>query len=155
MSKTKVILLENVSKMGTKHEVKEVASGYARNFLLPNRKAILATESNLAQVERWQANTLKEAAIQYDLFKKEIDKFADLTVTITAPANTEGHLYGSIHETDITEALEREHRLKVDPVWIKLSKPIKAVGDHQVKITPDLEQDKEISVEIKVVVEAE
>ena len=78
MATVKIILTQTVPKLGTVGSVKEVAAGYARNFLLATNKAVLATPSTLSQVEKNQARLAKEGEIRYQLFQKEIDKLKDV-----------------------------------------------------------------------------
>ncbi|MEX0918718.1 MAG: 50S ribosomal protein L9 [Candidatus Paceibacterota bacterium] len=144
MATTKVILLESVPKLGARFETKAVASGYARNFLLPQKKAVLATEANLAGLNDRQARVKQDLAVQAELFKKEIERFRDIVVTISMPANEEGGLYQAVHENDIVEALSREHKLVIDPSWLKLPTVVKKVGDYDILIAPAGSSDRVI-----------
>ena len=114
MSKTKVILLQNVAKVGTKYDIKEVASGFARNFLIASKKATIASREALKSLEKWKEGAVKEMALKYDQFSKEVAKFDDLVLTIKAKANEEGNLYGAIHAENIAEGLLKDFSLNID-----------------------------------------
>src|SRR3989344_5542671 len=153
MARTKIILLENVAKLGPKYTIKSVASGFARNFLIARNKATLATDKALAQVEALKEKEGQAKVVKYDSFKKEIGKFDDLTVNLTAPANEEGHLYGAIHLEDIASALKDQHKLDIEPSWFTLKTPLKTTGEHLIEIIPDIkvgEKDEVTKAQLKV-----
>lgn len=130
----KVILLKDVPKLGKKFETKEVSSGYALNFLLPQRKAQMATPQILkdleAQKEAYLA-TLKETK---EKLKIVLEKIKDAKIVIKAPANEEGKLFAGIGVKEIAEAINEQAEEKIDPKIIILENPIKEVGEHPVKI---------------------
>ena len=159
MAYTKVILLARVAKLGPKYTVKNVSSGYARNFLFPQGKATLATAKELARFEMLKEKEEKTKTIKYELFKKAILEFEKLVLVLKAETNEEGHLYGAIHAQEITEALKKDHGFDIDSTWLVLKTPIKEVGEYMIEIVPSLETNKEkgekkIKAEIKVKVEA-
>lgn len=130
----KIILLREVKNLGRKGEAKEVAAGYARNFLLPKKLAIMATKGSikLAEVMREKEESRKQ---QVQVSLKNIKKsFEGKTVAIKAKANEEGHLFAGIGARDISETLDRELKVKVDPLMIKLDKKIKSVGEYKVEV---------------------
>lgn len=130
----KVILLKDVPKLGKKFETKEVSSGYALNFLLPQRKVQMATPQILkdleAQKEAYLA-TLKETK---EKLKIVLEKIKDAKIVIKAPANEEGKLFAGIGVKEIAEAINEQAEEKIDPKIIILENPIKEVGEHPVKI---------------------
>ena len=155
MATVKIILTQTVPKLGTVGSVKEVAAGYARNFLLATNKAVLATPSTLSQVEKNQARLAKEGEIRYQLFQKEIDKLKDVILEIPAKVNKEGHLYGSIQAEDIADLLLKKYKLAVDSAWIKLPETtIKSTGEYLIKISFDNKEDKKDPT-IKIIVSGE
>lgn len=129
----KIILLDDVSKVGRRGEVKEVADGYARNFLIPKKMALQATEGNLAnltQIKRRQetlaARTLAEA-------RTVAEQIEALSLTFRNKAGEEGKLYGSVTNADIVDALV-PHRITIDKRKVQLDEPIKSLGEHIVPI---------------------
>lgn len=136
MSKTKIILLQNVAKVGTKYDIKEVASGYARNFLIASKKAVLATKEALKLLDKWKENASREMVIKYEEFQKQLSKFDDLVLVIKSKANEDGHLYGAVHAEDIADLLAKDYSLNIDSHWLKLSSAIKSLGDYEIIIKP-------------------
>ena len=146
----KVILKQDVDKLGKMGDVVKVAPGYGRNFLIPRRLAVEATPGNLKNMEIEKVASArrdqrdKEAAT---LLARDIVK---LTVTIQRKAGEGGTLYGSVTGIDIAERLAA-HKIEIDKRKIQLDEPIKTVGEYQVPI----KLHREVSVPVKVVVEAE
>jgi large subunit ribosomal protein L9 len=146
----KVILKQDVEKLGKAGDVVKVAPGYGRNYLIPSKIAVPATPGNikvqeidrLAQARRDQRD--KEAA---GLVAREIVK---LTVTIRRKAGEGGTLYGSVTAIDVADFLVT-HKIDIDKRKIQLDDPIKTIGEYQVPIRLH----REVTVPIKVVVEAE
>ena len=129
----KIILLKDVEKLGQKGEVKEVASGYARNFLLPKGLAIIASKGALNIVEQKikaeekKSKLLKENA---EKIKKELGKKAfNLKIT----GGPVGKIYGSVTHKEIADLINNETDFAIDKKQI-LVEPIKKVGEHKVKI---------------------
>ncbi len=128
-----VILLERVEKLGLMGQVVEVKPGYARNFLLPKKKALRATKENMAyfdsQKVALEANNLKR--------KQEAEHVAQsmegLMVTIIRQASETGQLYGSVRPTDVSEAM-LDQKVKVSRGQVVLVHPIKELGIHDVHV---------------------
>ena len=140
-----VILREDIDNLGTRGQVVKVAPGYARNFLLPKRLAVQATESNKKIVEQErQAHLRKEATLKGQA--EELGKLmANLHIVIKQKAGENDHLFGSVTAQDIANALEAQ-KYTIDRKKIVLDEPIKQLGDY--KVTVKLH--KEVSVEIPV-----
>jgi large subunit ribosomal protein L9 len=140
-----VILREDIVNLGSRGAVVKVASGYARNFLLPKKMAVAATESNKKIVEQERQSHLKreakEAAEATDLAKL----MAAVEVTIAHKAGENDQLFGSVTSSDIATALEKQG-YTIDRRKVQLDEPIKKLGDY--KATVKLH--KEVSVEIPV-----
>ena len=128
-----VILLERVEKLGAIGDVVKVKDGFARNFLLPNKKALRANEANR---KLFEANRTKIEADNADR-RVEAEKASKgvegKTVKLIRQASNVGHLYGSVSARDIVEALEIEGA-HVTKSQIVLARPIKAIGVHEVKV---------------------
>jgi large subunit ribosomal protein L9 len=145
-----VILREDIEKLGTRGQVVKVASGYARNYLLPKRLAVTATESNKKIVEQErQAHLRKEAKLAEDA-RQLGNLMASVVVTITQKAGEEGQLFGSVTAADIAEALAAQN-YTIERRKIQLEHPIKQVGEYKVPVRLH----KEVAIEIPVNVVAQ
>jgi large subunit ribosomal protein L9 len=142
-----VILREDVDKLGVRGQVLKVASGYARNFLLPRKLAVAATAANKKIVEQERQAHLrreaKEKAGAEDLAKM----MAGLAVTIAQKAGEQEQLFGSVTVKDIAEALERQN-FHIERRKIQLAEPIKQLGQYQVPIRLHREVTAEITVQV-------
>jgi large subunit ribosomal protein L9 len=144
----KILLWDDVDKLGKRGDVIEVSAGYARNYLFPKKIATLATEDKLAELEKQKEKLKKkELKILSDL-KLLAEKIQASKVTIEMNANEEGKLYGSITPSDVADALRKEGIL-VQNEWIELDESIKMVGFYNIKIKPH--KDIECIVKIWVV----
>lgn len=126
----KVIFTQDVRGKGKKGEVKEVASGYAQNFLIKNNKAIEATKANMAKLKAEQNREEKDYQAELAEAKKlktEIEKDSTV-VEIPAKAGTDGRLFGSVTTKKISEELDKQYGLKVDKHKMVLSEGAKALG---------------------------
>ena len=146
-----VILREDIEKLGTRGQVVKVAPGYARNFLLPKRLAVAATESNKKIVEQErQAHLRKEAKLAEDA-RQLGNLMASVVVTITQKAGEEGQLFGSVTAADIAEALAAQN-YTIERRKIQLEHPIKQVGEYKVPVR--LHKDVTIEIPVNVVAQA-
>ena len=128
-----VILLERIEKLGQMGDVVKVKDGFARNFLLPQKKALRASEDNLAYFEKekvtLEANNLKQKQ-EAEIILKKLDNF---NLIIIRQAGETGQLYGSVNANDIKTSLD-ENGFIVEKNQIKLEKPIKELGVHNVSV---------------------
>lgn len=147
-----VILREDVEKLGTRGQLVKVAPGYARNFLLPNRMAVAATEANKKIVEQErQAHLRKEAKLASEA--TDLGKLIGaVTITITQKAGENDQLFGSVTSKDIADALEKQG-YTIERRKIALEEPIKTLGEFKVPLKLHREVTAEITV--NVVKEAE
>lgn len=130
----KVILLQDVPKVGHKFEVIDVADGYANNMLLPQHKAEMATPAKIAElVKRKESAKVADDARIEDL-KEKLASLADVTLTITAKADDQGHLYKKIRAADIAVALKDEHDIDLEKEAIILQEDLHETGDHTVTV---------------------
>jgi large subunit ribosomal protein L9 len=145
-----VILREDIENLGTRGQVVKVAPGYARNFLLPKRLAVQATESNKKIVEQErQAHLRKEAKAQGEA--EDLGKLmSHVTVTISQKAGENDQLFGSVTSKDIADGLAAQN-YTIDRRRIQLDEPIKQIGEFKVPIRLH----KDVTVEITVVVAKE
>ena len=138
-----VILREDVEKLGTRGQLVKVAPGYARNFLLPNKMAVAATESNKKIVEQErQAHLRREAKVEGEA--QDLGKMLGaVAITISQKAGENDQLFGSVTSKDIAEALEKQG-YTIERRKIGLEEPIKSLGEFKVP----LRLHREVTVEI-------
>lgn len=145
-----VILREDVEKLGNRGQIVKVADGYARNFLLPRRLAVAASDANRKIVEQERQAALrreaKEKAGAEDLGKM----MANVTVTFRQKAGEQDQLFGSVTAKDIAEALENQN-YTIERRKIHLDEPIKQIGEYKVPVRLH----KDVTVEINVSVQKE
>jgi large subunit ribosomal protein L9 len=140
-----VILREDIDNLGTRGSVVKVAPGYARNFLLPKKMAVTATESNKKIVEQERQSHLKRDAKESSDASDLAKLMAAVEVTIAHKAGENDQLFGSVTATDIATSLEKQG-YTIDRRKVHLEEPIKKLGDY--KATVKLH--REVSVEIPV-----
>ena len=145
-----VILREDVEKLGARGAVVKVADGFARNFLLPKRLAVKATESNRKIVEQErEAYLRREAKAKVDA--EDLGKLlANVTLSFRHRVGENDQLFGSVTAKDIADALEAK-KFHIDRRKIQLEEPIRTVGEHKV----NLRLHRDVTMPVTVVVEAE
>ena len=144
----KVILLENMKRIGSIGEVIDVKRGFARNFLIANKKALYASKENIKEVEK----------IKAELSKKDNEKKKDASQIaekingkeyFVKKLNTENNeLYGSVKPTEISKLIQEENKIDVKPSMIQPVEEIKALGKFKVKISLHSEVDAEITINV-------
>jgi large subunit ribosomal protein L9 len=129
-----VILLEKVVNLGDLGDVVKVKDGYARNFLIPKRKARRATDAALAEFESRRAELEKVAAEKLTAAQGQGEKLNGLTVQISQKAGVDGRLFGSVTNSDVAEALTKQG-FPVEKAQVRMPQgPLKTVGDHTVSV---------------------
>ena len=128
-----IILREDVPSLGKTGEVVKVSEGYGRNFLLPRKKAVIATEGNLRSLEREKIAIEAKREKAKGVAEAEGQKIAALTVTLEKQAGEENKIFGTVSTRDIAAALEAQ-QVKLDRRLIRIKEPIRAVGEHIVEI---------------------
>jgi len=143
----KVILKEDIPKLGTMGETVQVAPGYGRNYLIPQGKAVLATSKNFKELEHQRQLILRKA----ELIRKDAESFAEkfrgLTLTLARKVVEEDKIYGSVSVSDISQALE-EAGVEIERKLIKLDAPIKSLGEFQVPVKVHADVTAEITVQV-------
>jgi large subunit ribosomal protein L9 len=140
-----VILLERVEKLGSIGDVVKVKDGFARNYLLPNKKALRANDANKKVFEANRTRIESDNANRRGEAEKDAKNYESASVTLIRQASNTGQLYGSVAVRDLVEALEAEGH-KVLKSQVVLDKPIKAIGLYEVKVALH----PEVSVAVKV-----
>jgi large subunit ribosomal protein L9 len=143
----KVILREDVEKLGKAGEVVKVADGYGRNFLIPRRLAVLADVRNMKTLEHDRRVIETRAKKARKGAAATAERLAAVSLTIPAKAGEEGRLFGAVTSRDIAEALEKAGS-PVDRKTILLPDPIKQVGDYKVKVRVAADIVPEVSVRV-------
>ncbi|MFA6256918.1 MAG: 50S ribosomal protein L9 [Candidatus Paceibacterota bacterium] len=130
----KVIFLQDVPRVGKRHDIKEVNDGYAMNFLLPRKLAAIATPQAISELEQRKQSIEIEKKVQEDLLLKNLEQIKSKVVHMKGKADDKGHLFSGIHAKEIVEALHSEHHAEVSVESIALTKPIKEVGEFEVPV---------------------
>ena len=130
----KVIFLQDVPRVGKRHDVKDVNDGYAMNFLLPRNLAVSATPKAIAELEMRKKEIVIEREVQTDLLMRNLEEIKGKVVHLMAKADEKGHLFSGIHNKEIVDAMKKEHRVDLSEDSIILEKPIKTVGEFEVPI---------------------
>jgi large subunit ribosomal protein L9 len=142
-----IILREDVDKLGSRGEVVKVAAGYARNFLLPRKLAVAATDSNRKIVEQEKQAHLRREAKQVGEAQELAKLMASVTVIITRKAGENDQLFGSVTAADIADALAAQ-KYTVERRRIVLDEPIRTLGEHKVTIRLHRDVPAEITVNV-------
>ncbi len=150
MASTTVLLREDIETLGGRGEIVKVRSGYARNYLLPQGLATLATKGNLRQIEGERAALLKKAAIEKATADAQKEQMGDIRLEFERKAGEGGTLFGSVTSMDIAAALQAKG-YEIDRRKISLRDPIKETGEYSVKVRLH----REVVLEVPVAVTAE
>jgi large subunit ribosomal protein L9 len=143
-----VILLEKVVNLGNLGEVVRVKDGYARNFLIPQRKARRATATAVAEFEAKRADLEKAAAEKLAAAQAQGEKLSGMTVQIAQKAGVDGRLFGSVTNADIAEAVTKQG-FAVEKAQIRMPQgPLKVVGDHAVSVALHTDVVVEVTVAV-------
>jgi large subunit ribosomal protein L9 len=129
----KVLLCQDVDKLGWLGDVVEVKDGYARNYLIPQRVAVVPTKTNIKSLAEAKTRRTQERKLALDKLATVAEAVEGAEAVVAAKANEQGHLFGSVGERDIAENL-REQGFEVSDSMIQLDEHIKEVGTHEVKL---------------------
>ena len=144
----KVILLENVKRVGSIGEVIDVKRGYARNFLIANKKALYASKENILEVEKIKTdlskkdNEKKKEAIQIS------EKINNKEYSVKKLSTENNELYGSVKPTEIAKLIQEENNINIKPSMIQPIDEIKSLGKFKVKVSLHSEVDAEITISV-------
>ncbi len=143
-----LLLKQSIEHLGRVGDVVKVKDGYARNYLLPQGRAVMVTKANVAEIERARAQALAEEQIRIGTLKELAQKLAETSITIEGRANEEGHLFGSVSQAQIAAAL-RQKGFAIEERQIKLDQPLKEIG--VVDVPLHLHQGVEATIKVWVV----
>ena len=145
----KVILLENITKIGSIGEVIDVKRGFARNFLIANKKALYASKENIKEVEKMK-NELNKKDLEKKKDAKNISEKLKTKQYIVKKLSTENNeLYGSVKPTEISKIILENDKIEIKPSMIQLMNDIKSLGEFKVLI--NLHSEVQVQIKIKVV----
>ena len=144
----KVILLENLKKIGTIGDIINVKRGFARNYLIANQKALYASKENINQVEKIKIELGKKDLEKKKIAKQLLDKIDNKIFLVKKLATENNDLYGSIKPTEISRLIYENEKIEIKPSLIQPLKEIKSLGTFNVKI--DLHSEVQAEIKIKV-----
>jgi large subunit ribosomal protein L9 len=145
-----IILQEDIDKLGHRGDVVTVKPGYARNYLLPRKLAVEATEGNLKAIERIRGSLAKKTATELEAAHKQAELLNVVALKFTRKTGENDQMFGSITAADISEALAAQG-FKIDKRQVQLAEPIRIIGESQVTIKVF----RDVTAQIKVSAEKE
>ena len=145
----KVILLENITKIGSIGEIIEVKRGFARNFLIANKKALYASKENIKEVEKIKTELNKKDLEKKKVAKNISEKLKLKHYTVKKLSTENNELYGSVKPTEISKIILEYDKIDIKPSMIQLTNDIKSLGEFKVLI--NLHSEVQVQIKIKVV----
>lgn len=150
MATTEVILTSNVPGLGAESDKVKVKAGYARNYLLPNRKAIRLTESNERRLEALRKRRADRESSELRTMQELTASLARITLKLVVKTGDDGRMFGSVTAANIVEELERQLAVHLDRRKVHLEAPLKALGEHDV----ELRLHPKVHATLKVIIES-
>tara|TARA_B100000965_G_scaffold375738_1_gene368404 strand:- start:230 stop:685 length:456 start_codon:yes stop_codon:yes gene_type:complete len=147
----KVILLENIRKIGTIGQIVDVKRGFARNYLFSKKKALFASKENINQVEKIKKDLDKKDLERKKKAQEIYDQINNTNLLFKKLATEKEELYGSVKPSEICEAIKKQKKIEIEPSIIQLNQEIKKLGKFKVKV--DLHS--QLQAELKITVQAE
>ena len=144
----KVILLENIKRIGSIGEVIDVKRGYARNYLIANKKALYASKENISEVEKIKLDLSKKDNEKKKEASKILDQINGKEYIVKKLSTENNELYGSVKPTEIAKLIQDENKIDIKPSMIQPAEEIKALGKFKVKISLHSEVDAEITISV-------
>tara|TARA_B100000963_G_scaffold190209_1_gene165505 strand:+ start:2739 stop:3197 length:459 start_codon:yes stop_codon:yes gene_type:complete len=145
----KVILLENIKRIGSIGEIIDVKRGFARNFLIANKKALYASKENISEVAKIKNELSKKDNEKKQLAKSVYEKVNKKQFTVNKLCTENKELYGSVKPTEISKLIYEENKIEIKPSMIQPITEIKSLGKFKVKIYLHSEVDAEITVNVE------
>ena len=144
----KVILLENFKKLGSIGQIIDVKRGFARNFLIANKKALYASKENITQVEKIKVELSKKDNEKKQKAKEIAEKINKKQYNIKKLSTENNELYGSVKPTEISKLIHENEKIDIKPSMIQPVEEIKSLGKFKVKVFLHSQVDAEISIEV-------
>ena len=144
----KVILLENIKRIGSIGEVIDVKRGFARNYLIANKKALYASKQNISEVEKIKTELSKKDNEKKQLAKTLFEKINNKQYNVKKLSTENNELYGSVKPTEISKLIFQQDKVEIKPSMIQPVNEIKSLGKFKVKIYLHSEVDAEVSINV-------
>jgi len=145
----KVILLENLKKIGSIGEIIDVKRGFARNFLIANKKALYASKENIKEVEKIKSDLAKKDSEKKLEAQKILEKINNKRYVVKKLSTENNELYGSVKPTEISKIIQETNKIEIKPSMIQPVQEIKALGKFKVTISLHSAVDAEIIIEVQ------
>ena len=145
----KVILLENLKRIGSIGEVIDVKRGFARNFLIANKKALYASKENIKEVEKIKSELAKKDNDKKNEAQKTAELINNKSYLIKKLSTENNELYGSVKPTEISKLIQESDNIDIKPSMIQPIQEIKSIGKHKVKISLHSSVDAEIIIDVR------
>ena len=144
----KVILLENVKRIGSIGEVIDVKRGFARNFLIANKKALYASKENIKEVEKIKSDLSKKDNEKKKAAEEISEQINGKEYSVKKLSTENNELYGSVKPTEISKLIQKQNKIEIKPSMIQPVEEIKSLGKFRVKISLHSEVDAEITIKV-------
>ena len=145
----KVILLENLKRIGSIGEIIDVKRGFARNYLIANKKALYASKENISQVEKIKSELSKKDNEKKQEAKQIAEQINKKEYSVKKLSTENNELYGSVKPTEIAKLIQTENKIDVRPSMIQPLKEIKSIGKFKVKVSLHSEVEAEITINVE------
>ncbi|MGA1112983.1 MAG: 50S ribosomal protein L9 [Candidatus Pelagibacter sp.] len=145
----KVILLENLKRIGSIGEIIDVKRGFARNYLIANKKALYASKENISQVEKIKSELSKKDNEKKQEAKQIAEQINKKEYSVKKLSTENNELYGSVKPTEIAKLIQTENKIDVKPSMIQPLKEIKSIGKFKVKVSLHSEVEAEITINVE------
>jgi len=145
----KVILLENLKRIGSIGEIIDVKRGFARNYLIANKKALYASKENISQVEKIKSELSKKDNEKKQEAKQIAEQINKKEYSVKKLSTENNELYGSVKPTEIAKLIQIENKIDVKPSMIQPLKEIKSIGKFKVKVSLHSEVEAEITINVE------
>ena len=145
----KVILLENLKRIGSIGEIIDVKTGFARNYLIANKKALYASKENISQVEKIKSELSKKDNEKKQEAKQIAEQINKKEYSVKKLSTENNELYGSVKPTEIAKLIQTENKIDVKPSMIQPLKEIKSIGKFKVKVSLHSEVEAEITINVE------
>jgi len=142
----KIMLTKDVENVGQAGEIKDVADGYGRNFLIPRKLAVLAGRGVEAEARRIQDAAARREAKDRDQAREFAEEIDNKTVVVRLKVGAEDKVFGAITTEDISKAIKQQHQVEVDRRKVELKEPLKQLGEHQVTLRLHRDVDAHINL---------
>ena len=145
----KVILLENLKRIGSIGQIIDVKRGFARNYLIANKKALYASKENISQVEKIKSELSKKDNEKKQEAKQIAEQINKKEYSVKKLSTENNELYGSVKPTEIAKLIQTENKIDIKPSMIQPLKEIKSIGKFKVKISLHSEVEAEITINVE------